>query len=253
MFNKRAEIDNLKLKVHKLKLDVSDRDREISLLNSGIKELSKYYSERCSKPYVSADMVTNIKLDTAKLVKSINELKDASHGTPHIRIDIPTINDYPRVYVDGKNLTDSTNRAVQKLLLNYNTGTAVSNPSQNIDVQYIEKDVKNDWSVKHYTESALDYKDDSELPKSHVNADMAVNVKLDTADAIKSINDLKEALNGITDHPKIHELPKNDQFSGLNVGDHIFAYSFVTANSKTIELLKQPNTRLAIIEDDEDA
>ena len=88
--------------------------------------------------------------------------------------------------------------------------------------------------------------------KPHVNADMAVNVKLDTADAIKSINDLKEALNGITDHPKIHELPKNDQFSGLNVGDHIFPYSFVTANSKTIELLKQPNTRLAIIEDDED-
>lgn len=218
-------------------------------MNDKIKQL---INDGTPKPHVEADMTTDARLDD-ELAKHINELKDVSHGTPHIQIDIPTINEYPRVYVDGENLTDSTNRAVQKLLLNYNTGTAVSNPSQNIDVQYIEKNVKNDWSVKHYTESALDYKDDSELPKSHVNADMAVNVKLDTADAIKSINDLKEALNGITDHPKIHELPKNDQFSGLNVGDHIFAYSFVTANSKTIELLKQPNTRLAIIEDDEDA
>lgn len=88
--------------------------------------------------------------------------------------------------------------------------------------------------------------------KEHVNAGMATNIKLDTAELAKSINELKEASGGTTEQPKIHELPKNDQFSGL-VGDHTFAYSFVTANSKTIELLKQPNTRLAIIEDDEDA
>jgi hypothetical protein len=82
MFNKRAEIDNLKLKNHKLKLDVSDRDREISRLNSGIKEMSKHYSERCSKPYVSADMATNIKLDTAEMAKFINALSQALSAVP---------------------------------------------------------------------------------------------------------------------------------------------------------------------------
>lgn len=235
MLNKRAEIDNLKLKLYKLKLDVSDRDREISRLNSGIKEMSKYYSERCSKPYVNADMATNIKLDTAELDKSINELKDASHGTPHIRIDIPTINEYPRVYVDGKELAGNADRAIQKLLLNYSTGTAVSNSSQDIDVQYIEKDVKNDWSVKHYTESALDYKDDSELPKSHVNADMATDIKIDKPQI------------------KIHELSDEDTPQKAYGNFQVVGYYVAITDVETLELLNKPNTRLAIIEEDTNA
>lgn len=158
--------------------------------------------------HVSADTAKNLKLDTAELVKSINELKDA-------------------------------------------TVTAFSSPSQNIDVQYIEKDVKNDWPVKHYTESALDYKDDSELSKSHVNDDMAVNVKLDTADAIKSINDLKEVLNGITDHPKIHEL--SNQSLVIYASGRSIKYVWHSSDREIVELLNKPNTRLAIIEDDEDA
>jgi len=89
--------------------------------------------------------------------------------------------------------------------------------------------------------------------KEHVNADMAVNVKLDTADAIKSINDLKEALNGITDHPKIHELPEWQQPGGIYLHSHTGYYDVYIDDPETVALLNKPNTRLAIIEDDEDA
>lgn len=84
--------------------------------------------------------------------------------------------------------------------------------------------------------------------KEHVNADMAVNVKLDTADAIKSINDLKEALNGITDHPKIHEL--SSQPLVVYASGQSTKYVWHSSDRETAELLNKPNTRLAIIEDD---
>ena len=185
--------------------------------------------------HVNADMATNIKLDTAELDKSINELKDASHGTPHIRIDIPTINEYPRVYVDGKELAGNADRAIQKLLLNYSTGITTIKPNQNIDVQYIEKDVKDDWSVKHYTESTLNYKDDSKLPKSHVSADTATDIKIDKPQI------------------KIHELSDEDTPQKAYGNFQVVGYYVAITDVETLELVNKPNTRLAIIEDDEDA
>lgn len=110
-------------------------------MNDKIKQLR---NDGTPKPRVEADMATDVRLDSQ----------------PHIRIDIPnSINDCPRVYLDGKNLSDGTNRAIQKLLLNYNTGNATSKPIQNIDIQYIERDDNHDWCVKNYKESTIHYED----------------------------------------------------------------------------------------------
>ena len=87
--------------------------------------------------------------------------------------------------------------------------------------------------------------------KPRVNADMAVNVKLDTTDAIKSINDLKEALNGITDHPKIHELSNQPLVAYLSDGS--ITYVWDSSDHEIVALINKPNTRLAIIENDTNA
>ncbi|MCI1978052.1 MAG: hypothetical protein LKJ39_12165 [Liquorilactobacillus nagelii] len=81
----------------------------------------------------------------------------------------------------------------------------------------------------------------------HVNAYMVTNIKLDTAELVKSINELKEALCGTTEQPKIHELPERSKtihVSGL------LGYYNIIDSPKAIALLDKPNTRLAIIEDD---
>lgn len=152
-----------------------------------------------------------------KATNLIKQLRNDGTPKPHIRIDIPNgINDYPRVYIDGKNLSDGTNRAIQKLLLNYNTGNATSKPIQNIDIQYIERDDNHDWCVKNYKESTIHY--EANADKKH--------------------------------QPKIHELPEHSKtihVSGL------LGYYNIIDSPKAIALLRKPNTRLVIIEDDTNA
>ncbi|KRM09532.1 hypothetical protein ABTQ33_07570 [Paucilactobacillus suebicus] len=91
-------------------------------------------------------------------------------------------------------------------------------------------------------------------PKPRVEADMATDVRLDD-ELVKSINALTEALSAVSQHednadkehqPKIHELPEWDQAK--------IVYANVSiSNPETIALLRKPNTRLAIIEDDTNA
>lgn len=87
----------------------------------------------------------------------------------------------------------------------------------------------------------------------HVNADMATNIKLDTAGMAKSINELKNASGGTTERPKIQELPEWDQAKIIHANNHIYSYCFYINDPEIVALLNKPNTRLAIIEDDEDA
>lgn len=82
----------------------------------------------------------------------------------------------------------------------------------------------------------------------HVNADMIVNIKLETVELVKSINELKEALYGTTERPKIHELPEHSQT--IHVSGFLGYYNLMDS-PEAIELLRKPNTRLAIIEEDE--
>jgi hypothetical protein len=90
--------------------------------------------------------------------------------------------------------------------------------------------------------------------KEHVNAGMATNIKLDTAELAKSINELKEASGGTTEQPKIHELSKCEQSKGAYLNGAYLGYYYVYIDSPwTLALLRKPNTRLAIIEDDANA
>lgn len=87
----------------------------------------------------------------------------------------------------------------------------------------------------------------------HVSADTAKNIRLATTELAKSINELKDASGGTTEQPKIHELPEWDQDKIIHANNHIHSYCFYINDPETVALLSKPNTRLAIIEDDEDA
>lgn len=91
-------------------------------------------------PHIEADMTI------AELAKYINELKDASHSTPHIRIDIDTINDYPRVYIDGQRFDVS----IDQLDLNY-----IGIGKQCLDIRYFSDGSEGNCSLKHYKEETL--------------------------------------------------------------------------------------------------
>ena len=87
---------------------------------------------------------------------------DVSTPEPHIRIDIPnSVNDYPRVYVDGENISNGINRAVERVLIKYDTGTDTNEPKQSVNIKYIERDAGGKWSVKHYDESTMNLDDDT--------------------------------------------------------------------------------------------
>lgn len=96
----------------------------------------------------------------------------------------------------------------------------------------------------------------------HVNAGMATNIKLDTAELAKSINALTEALSAVAlslhednadkEHQqKIHEI--SNQPLGVYGNNKLTSYWWTACDNEIVELLSKPNTRLAIIEDDEDA
>lgn len=102
-------------------------------------------------------------------------------------------------------------------------------------------------------------------PKPRVEANMATDVRLDD-ELVKSINALTEALSAVAlstvsqhednadkEHqPKIHELPEWQQPSGNYLHSHTDYYNVYINDPETVALLNEPNTRLAIIEDDED-
>lgn len=96
--------------------------------------------------------------------------------------------------------------------------------------------------------------------KPHVEADMTTDTRLDN-ELAKSINALTEALSTVSQHennadkehqPKIHELPVWQQARSIYAHNHMDHYNVYIDDPEAIELLKKPNTRLAIIEDDED-
>ena len=98
-------------------------------------------------------------------------------------------------------------------------------------------------------------------PKPHVEADMTTDTRLDN-ELAKSINALTEALSTVSQHednadkehqPKIHELPVWQQARSIYAHNHMDHYNVYIDDPEAIELLKKPNTRLAIIEDDTDA
>ena len=94
-------------------------------------------------PHIEADMTI------AELAKYINALKDASHSTPHIRIDIDTIDDYPRIYIDGRRF----DVAIDQLDLNY-----IGIGKQCLDIRYFSDGSEGNCSLKHYKEETLNNK-----------------------------------------------------------------------------------------------
>ena len=97
--------------------------------------------------------------------------------------------------------------------------------------------------------------------KPHINADMTTSIKLDTDELSKSINELTKALSTVPQYegnadkehqPKIHELPVWQQARSIYAHNHMDHYNVYIDDPEILELLSKPNTRLAIIEDDED-
>ena len=102
--------------------------------------------------------------------------------------------------------------------------------------------------------------------KPRVEADMTTDVRLDN-ELVKSINALTEALSAVAlstmsqhednadkEHqPKIHELSKYEQPKDVYANNHVNYYYVSISSPETMALLSKSNTRLAIIEDDEDA